>query len=425
MNTNRIVLFLSLVSSLSVVTMDQSTYTQSLTSDTKLLQAICQGPKPEDHIFCEARVIKVSEENSFDATVMPPSEDTMNMSIMEFGGKCLEPAFEATSTAITFKTHPVLQSLKRAGTLALICVHGTYSKDMGFGDKIERKSTHAIIDLAHTLGISYNKSVEIISFAWSGILDIKARKEAGKQLADFLIEKKKAYDLVWTIAHSHGCNVVNWAGLDMLKDGHQVPIDTAIHLASPTPDFEVDKGALAEIKHPECAFNMKKIFNFFGSNDCAQVFGSLQSAWTSGRKTRPGTQSECIAYNVRTQLNGSQLNHSTIKTVIKHLPGLLHAAETHYSCFFDLDANLVEQADGTPCYPMVAIRKQSNDPHHPLLRDNYRRARAYSEYQSKLYKDAYGVNIQDKASLAWRVVVAPIQEWWCRAGHDKLDSKNE
>ena len=226
---------------------------------------------------------------------------------------------------------------------------------------------------------------------------------------------------VWTIAHSHGCNVVNWAGLEMLKADHKLPIDTAIHLASPTPDFEVDKTVLAGIQNPELAFNIKKILNFYGSNDCTQVFGSLQSAWTNGRKTRPGTQAECIAYNVRTQLNGYQLNHSTIKTVLNHLPGLLHAIETYYQCFFDLDVNLIIGEDGVHEYPIVAIRKQSNDPPHPLLRENYRRAHAYSEYQSNRYKELYGVNIQDKASLWWRAVVAPVQEWWSRAGHDTLE----
>ena len=123
---------------------------------------------------------------------------------------------------------------------------------------------------------------------------------------------------------------------------------------------------------------------------------------------------------MRTQLNGYQLNHSTIKTVLKHLPGLLHAIDTYYPCFFDLDANLIAGENGAIEYPIVAIRKQSNDPHHPLLRENYRRAHAYSEYESNRYKELYGVNIQDKASLLWRAVFAPVQEWWSRTGHDHL-----
>ena len=79
--------------------------------------------------------------------------------------------------------------------MALVCVHGTYSNHIGFGDNLERKSTHAIIDLAHTLGISYNKAVEIISFAWSGILDIKARQEAGKQLRFFTLSQRIRFRL--------------------------------------------------------------------------------------------------------------------------------------------------------------------------------------------------------------------------------------
>lgn len=389
------------------------------------LAAICNGPRPEDHIFVEARFVKVSEENPFDATLKRIGEDTMSMSVMEFGTTSLEP-IETTATTTPFKIHTVLQSLGRSGTMAIVCVHGTYSQQMGFGDDLKRKSTHNIIDLAHTLGCTYNKAVEIISFAWSGILDVKARKEAGQTLADFLLSCKKGYDPVWTVAHSHGCNVVNWAALAMLQAGHTMPIDTAIHLASPMPDFEVDTTALAGLTEPEYAYNMKKIIHCFGSNDCTQVFGSLQSAWTSGRKTRPGTQAECVAYNVRTQLNGSQLNHSTIKNVLAHVPGLLHAIDTYYTCFFDLDANVLEEQDGTIDYPMVAIRKQSNDPHHPALRENYRRAHAYSEHQQARFKKLYGqsYSINDKASLVWRVVVAPFQEWWCRAGHDKIAPKN-
>ncbi len=396
---------------------------EDLSSANRLLDIICNGPQPEEHVFCDGGFVKVSTENPFDATVKHSAEETLSMSVMEFGDTCAESTIDFAPLTVGFKTHSVLQHLRRSGLMALVCVHGTFSNHIGFGDNLERKSTHNIIDLAHTLGLSYAKTVEIVSFAWSGMLDIKARQEAGKQLADFLLSRKEEYDLVWTIAHSHGCNVVNWAGLEMLKAHHKLPIDTAIHLASVTPDFEADKTVLAEIPDPECAYNMKKILNFYGSNDCTQVFGSLQSAWTSGRKTRPGTQAEAIAYNVRTQLNGYQLNHSTIKTVLEHLPGLLHAIDTYYPCFFDLDANLRSTEDGVPEYPIVAIRKQSNDPHHPLLRENYRRARAYSEYQCKRYKELYGRNIQDKDSLLWRAVVAPFHEWWSRAGHDKLEQK--
>lgn len=388
--------------------------------EARLLEDICNGPKPEEHIFCEAGFIEVNADNPFDATVRQTSKDTMSMSLLEFSKKCLEPAGQASSNSKQFETHSILQSLRHSGLIALVCVHGTFSNHIRFGVNLEKKSTHATIDLAHTLGISYGKAVEIVSFTWSGLLDIKGRQEAGKQLADFLLKDNK-YDLVWTIAHSHGCNVVNWAGLEMLKAGHKLPIDTAIHLASVTPDFEVDKTVLQDLSEPECAFNMKKIFNFYGSNDVTQVFGSLQSTWSKGRKTRPGTQAECMAYNIRTQLNGYQLNHSTIKTVLQHLLGLLHGIDTYYSCFCDLDANLIVGEDGAHEYPIVAIRKQSDDPHHPLLRENYRRARAYSEYQCQRYKALYGVNIQNKDSLLWRALVAPVQEWWARPGHDQIE----
>jgi hypothetical protein len=152
------------------------------------------------------------------------------------------------------------------------------------------------------------------------------------------------------------------------------------------------------------------------------VVASLLSAWTSARKTRPGSQAECVAYNVRTQLNGYHLDHLNIKSVIGHLPGLLHAIETYYTCFFDLDANMLEADNGQIEYPMVAIRKQSNDPHHPALRVNYRRAREYSEHQELRYKDQYGqsYSIHDKQSTLVRLVAVPLKEWLYRGQHDKI-----
>lgn len=116
--------------------------------------------------------------------------------------------------------------------MALVCVHGTYSKDNALGDSLDKLTTHHLINLAQMLGVSYKRVVHLITFVWSGQLDTVARQQAGGHLANYLIRRKGEFDALWTVAHSHGCNVVNWAAYHMLKQGYELPIDTAIHFAS-------------------------------------------------------------------------------------------------------------------------------------------------------------------------------------------------
>ena len=57
---------------------------EDLSSANRLLDVICNGPRPEDHIFCEARFVQLNDVNPFDAIVRHTAGDTMSMSVMEF-----------------------------------------------------------------------------------------------------------------------------------------------------------------------------------------------------------------------------------------------------------------------------------------------------------------------------------------------------
>jgi len=150
--------------------------------------------------------------------------------------------------------------------IVLVAVHGTGSNFKSFGADSSQAMSKDIYIFAKLLAHAYKQSVKLISYDWSGALSHSVRQAAGLALGSRLAQEKNR-SAIWTMAHSHGCNVVNHAALI-------VPIDHAIHIASPA----IDQTALDGIK------NYQTVFNFYSTGDLVQILGSMQTCWHPKRK---------------------------------------------------------------------------------------------------------------------------------------------
>ena len=325
-----------------------------LRKDREILESISEGPKPEGHFFARIGLINTSHDiiaPTIEARwVLPDAEPGQEKNIklpllrlpdhqhqqQDIFGSITPHAIEhEVPQGYNCTSRLVKESLKCHGTIALVCVHGTHSDGASFGGNLEKDTSQNILKFAQMLAVAQQCCVQVITFTWSGDLSLNVRERAGRQLAEII--SKDNYKAIWTIAHSHGCNVVNWAAYQLFELLDKPPIDVAILIASPAPDYNHFKNP--EDKKPsEVLYYFKKIYHFYSTGDGTQLLGSLYSEGSTERRLNTNRESECTIHNIRTQCKGEDANHIDIKYVIEHLPGLLHAIDTYYTCFFDLDA---------------------------------------------------------------------------------------
>lgn len=226
----------------------------------------------------------------------------------------------------------VSPSLKKNGKIIFACVHGTFSNPASYGANGIRQTTKDLRFFAGALSKTFGRAVELISFKWSGKDDVEHRKEAGKVLGSYLLGElgKNPQTPIWTFAHSHGANVVNFAAKKM--EEQKKSIDYAIHLGSPISDLRDCRGAVLPL-------NIKMLYNLYGIADSVQILGSLLAKQSTQRKAAYNPYHGMGYCNVRCLFKGVERNHFNLKRAIKGFPQLLSIIDTYYHHHADLDAN--------------------------------------------------------------------------------------
>jgi len=276
--------------------------------------------------------------------------------------------------------------------IMLVCVHGTFSGPQSFGVVDTKPLTIALNKFARCLAQAHACAVEIVSFKWSGALSEKDRNEvAARALAHEIVKLHTRadgfrYSQLWSIAHSHGCNVVNRTAALLATTDPEKPIHftTCIHIASPAPDDE------QTLQH------IKKLYHFYGSMDFTQGAGSIATTWWYWKRKYPvGRDAHSIRYNIRLSSDGIDLNHINIKVpVVAYLPQLIYMIETNYPRYCDLDANVA----GDIRFPHITIRDAKvKIPSFPVvtnhMRDAMRLVMQAIKPTTKFFTDEYALSI--------------------------------
>ncbi len=374
---------------------------RQLNNRERQLNNIVKGPNPHDHPFVQAGIIQIDESGKervasdslqYSLNDLPDIYEEVTIDGDKDGWKLVHAQYNN----YRLRHKRIRPSALSRGRILLVCIHGTWSNDASFGGK-DNEPTQHIKYFGHVLAQVYDCSVDIISFTWSGALDINHRQEAAGILAKQLIKTinttENNTNQIWTIAHSHGCNVVNIAA-EELKNINRT-IDVGIHVGSPIQDIKSREMPGDVIVPEDAILNIKKIYHFYSTSDITQAVGSFE---TNRRNfERRGAQFNLSGtnriYNIRIQQDGKELNHINIKLpVFSNLVTLIYEIDTYYSCHFDLDANVFSEG----LYPLVAIRRPEHCYPHVFVAPNIHRSRQRSENSTKLFSDKYGYNIADK-----------------------------
>lgn len=204
-----------------------------------------------------------------------------------------------------------------ASRIALMLVHGTIppwaSQNKDFfvqGNPV----FEAIRSFAQELGDREHALVEVVSLKWGGSNSDASRKTAGGTFARLLDGRYAEYRKIYTIAHSHGGNVVNVATNEMSK----ACIDTMIHLY--TPAVAKDDSSYQCYQPHEDKYN--RWFNLYSTGDMVQFAGSFQG-WNifSGGSSRK--QSAQNVWNVRMQVDAASPGHTNKVHVMRNLYDLI------------------------------------------------------------------------------------------------------
>ncbi len=367
-------------------------------------------PSIDEHYF--ASVIK-------DKSVIDPN----NFTLEDFGKKeytVEDDQFELIPEK--YQNYEIVRNLvkkngcKSKERILLACVHGTFSSEASFGGDETRQTTQGIIKFAQKLAHTFNCSVEIISFKWSGELDQEHRKEAGSMLAQIIKDEveKGGIQAIWSIAHSFGCAVVNHAAQELQGTRR---IDVGVQMAPPITDdiSSVSKqDNLDQLSPKDEAFNFKKLYVFYSTDDATAMLGSLSRIngykWiNNGRKWPVRISNDSQVYNVRLQANGQGADHVNIKLFcMLSLPELIANIDAYYPYHYDLDANIfLNDIEGkaiamTDEMPLVAIRNENICYTTESLKvpdeiDNYLfRSLTHSNAVKNQFKEKYNRDIKDK-----------------------------
>lgn len=312
--------------------------------------------------------------------------------------------------------------------IVLLAVHGTFSDSESFGTNELKATSTAIITFAKALSVAYDTAVEIVIFDWSGKLSADARKEAAELLADWVCKEElnkqtAVVSQIWSIAHSHGCNVMAQAAQQIqVKTGRVV--DVGVQIASPSPELTFkgttieQQKALKEIsplKAEDEVYSFGKIYHFWAADDVTQLVGSLESKYTTNRKYDVRINKDHRVYNVHIRKEEKELNHINIKLeVTRNLAALIHAIDTHYGCHFDLDAcvfnnntkyPLVAIADGKVCYTQLLNQAPELNEH----------ASAYSKKIKDQFKQNFDMDISSENKFWSKFFWLAYGEYWVTA----------
>ena len=262
--------------------------------------------------------------------------------------------------------------------IILACVHGTWSKWDAFGADETKVETPEIINFAADLARAHKKSVQIVSLKWTGNLDAKDRSEAGQTLANELKRLSKKEDKIWTISHSHGCNVVGNCAQQLGRK-----IDRGIFLASPALEDQKYIGGFKQLTH------------FYGGADFTQVAGSAEGKKNFKRKLPYPVSMPTRVHNVRVQADGADLDHINIKFPVLHnLAALLCIVDAAYPAHYDLNAHV---ETFTNKGPLVGLRDEKVHCPDVQVSSLAKQAEQFSRMQDAQFKG----QLNKKANKTW------------------------
>jgi len=293
--------------------------------------------------------------------------------------------------------------------VVIVLVHGTWaSRSHAYFNEEHMFYSH-IQEFATKYAIRNNCPVELISLRWAGFNSSLARKDGGTVLAQVLNNYYPGIKTL-TIAHSHGCNVVNYASR-LLAPANR--IEHIIHLAAPVRD------ANEEDFKPR---NFDRLTHFYSTSDIVAAGGALTqwNLFTWGGSVRKFMQHPNVT-NVRVQINGSDPGHGNIKAIVVYL-ATIDDRLNNYRFNNDLDLNV----DFATAQIQLSIRHELDINNQRHLADrgftaisNQQRADLeaqvahelrYSQTQKALYEQTYNRPIEQKASLFRRFFSALYQE---------------
>ncbi len=234
--------------------------------------------------------------------------------------------------------------------IVLAVVHGTFAAEADEFYSINSSSPFYAYscEFAKKLAQENQTSVEIISLQWSGKNCSKDRQDGAAMLAQ-VFNNFYAQHNIYTIAHSHGCNVVNSASR-LLPDN--ISIKHAIHLACPVRD---------QSENNFMPKRFDKLTQFYSEGDTIAALGSL-TQWNmfSAGTYRKFAQQNGKITNVRVLLNGRNIGHSNAKNdIVKNLANILDEIDNNYIINRDLIMNINRENEKEPI--LIAVKNPLNN----------------------------------------------------------------
>lgn len=250
-----------------------------------------------------------------------------------------------------FRPNGVIENSSKELTL---WIHGTFAHKGKAYTNQEHDEFKAVKNFVESQAKIDGAIDHLINYAWSGHLSDEDREHGGLQLANFLNTFGKNYQKITVIAHSHGCNVVNIAS-HTLKPG--IKIDKAIYFAGPVREDEKDIYKPTE--------KIRKIYNFYSTNDPVQLVGSLSlptfgaRMWDFYTGRRYNTDREIPnIINIDSISNGIPQDHSKIRMLLEFLYKILNIIDTNYRNCTDLKVYTLSDSQGLPLDAKVTLPQE-------------------------------------------------------------------
>ncbi len=286
--------------------------------------------------------------------------------------------------------------------VAFFVLHGTWARQAREFFGRDNKNFALIKRCAAQLAHRLDRSIELVSFRWSGNESFDDRYRAGKlfaRLCSLYYGPANSYAGMYGWAHSHGCNIMNIAS-------HFVPfkMDTLFYLASPI------------VEHSEGFYrprNIKALYNFYSLSDMVQYAGSinkrsLSTILASSPSIRRYEQTEeARVVNLSVLINGKTPGHASIKNISPDLWTLVDAVESDFPYYHSFDVNFSYDKKNVDISVMIREEREIDSLLEQILTDSNSK-RALEELviqreQSRLNKDGfksrYGHPVSDAGSL--------------------------
>jgi hypothetical protein len=316
-----------------------------------------------------------------------------------------------------------IESMLRTKRVVLFAIHGTWGQDDQQFHKEENQTFQSILEYAKTLG----DAVEVVIINWSGKNLDYERKEVAKKINTILSMfyfNSSLFEKISFLGYSHGGNIINLLTQELVKSGSKHKIHDVISIFTPVRQgYAVDLEALSG-----------NVYHFYGAADMVQYFGSFDFDLTEvdkddysvfshfpnplhlfymweGRTQR--NQKRKISFqhkimNFRTRIDGKEIGHLDIKSLISMLPQIIKKASIQYLLNDNFDLNLNTESfdsilvirDEIPEKLLFAHAKKmqfetdlSFDKLFFTLKEQKRTERLFSKKEKALFRKQYQFSI--------------------------------